>query len=175
MTDEVELPWSKDQIDSDNIRAELLQLPDKELQDRLGKEVPSWARTQTLATLNGEDHNSGVIAAFAKLADAIACDWGGQPTSVNQGTRVRIEKGTTIVRASTRAELLNSLVNSIHTHRWSENEQAKRDIEKTRQDAQAAAELDKLKAELQAEIRGDNFWKGRGILENETERPTSGL
>jgi hypothetical protein len=144
--------YTEEQMDKKNIIKELEELSAEELDKKL-EEVPYYQRQVVMATLYGDEHTPDVIETWTALAQRLSSTWTVRPESRGTGVRV-IMKGTDILRASTPAEIFDHLVENIRQKRSSANW-------KEKEDAKTAAEVLRLKEEVQRDI-GKRAYGGLG-------------
>jgi hypothetical protein len=157
VTDEVPVPFDATQLDKDNIRLELAELPTAEVQAKIDG-LYSFSKTIVLAELHGEEHTPAVLFAFAELAKQLSNHWIGEVAAeVRQGTKI-VVSGNKIQRAATWTELYEEVVDREHSRRldanWKARDDARKAVEKARQDKEMAEQIQNLKKAARNDMFG---------------------
>jgi hypothetical protein len=140
--------YSEWELDKKNIAGELRDFPEDVLQEHVANLEPHH-KVVILAELKGSDEHSPLIMeAWVLLAKQLQGKWMQDPASIGLlGISAVVIKGNLIQRGSTPTELFANLVNEIHKERVSSNHKE-----------EDLAEIERLKGEVRAAVRGDSAW-----------------
>jgi hypothetical protein len=147
--------YSERELDKVNIAEELNALPKDTFQEHVANLDPRY-KVLVLAELKGSDeHSPQVMEAWVFLAKQLQGVWTRDPASIGMlGIADVVIKGNFIQRGCTPDELFTNLVNEIHKERVDDNHKE-----------EDLAEIERLRDEVRAAVRGDSAWSKLQPLE----------